>query len=302
MASQAAAAPPKRHRAEPGAKPASASTPPLHRALCDSVSVLIDDASAFGLAERGLWHHMNLGSALPRKLWRERDGIAILAASTAQPPPASTHGVQLRMGPATATHFLYAAYRLVLAVDISPSLFALDSHSGRVPFADALAGVATVARALVAPMQCAPADRDLPAFYPHHHQPGTGDAAAATSVWFQPQLHVSVVAQAAAATATASGDGATDVEPFVLLHGFALTSESVDEFIARVSAGLRAVESRVASRRARLGEPQGSSTPPSVGPLLETSSAMLKLLPPHACPAVLLVTDGLETTQNRFNS
>lgn len=267
---------------------------PSKKIDADSVCVLIDDASQFALAERGLWHWTNVGSAIPKRvLWQRRDGISILSsASNMSTPPEDGMASQMIMGASTATRFIYAAYRLVFAVDISPSLFALDSHSGSIPFDDAIASLVSVAHGLVQPMECAPTQSELHLFHTlsdnQLRTSGSGGAGAPVSVTFSPQLHVSVVAQAAS-----TSDKVLPL-PHVLLHGFALTSESVGELIGRATSALRRLEGTVAAEARAAGASgsrEGSRPVPSISPLLESAAGVLKLLPASACGSIVLVTD-----------
>ncbi len=319
--------------------------------------MLIDDASLFGVAERGMWHFSNVGAELPRRLWQQKDAMSILAATSSQAAAAvaaaaiapatsaghrPSHGARslrpppLRMSPSTSTRYVYGRYRVSVAVDASPSMFALDVHAARLPFHDAADALAALLRGLTQPMRCA-----------------AGDPA----VWFVPELHVSVLAQTAFEAAPTSAPSAASTEapvpcalppPRLLVHGQVVTAGNVEAFIGTLAGGLRAVEREWfahAQQRAtavqqqqqqqQLQQRQGlepavspsdigdvspfaapppmptaatvataastphaatsasSSSSPSLTPLLESAVYVLKLLPPDACPAVVVVTDAV---------
>lgn len=240
------------------------------------VCVLVHDAARFGTAERGLWHLANVGAFLPRTVWREKDAISILSATGAR--TAATPAPALRMAASTATRFVYARYKAVLAIDVSPSLFGTDPHAtpSRVLLADVLDAMASFFRGAVRRMEC-----------------GGGMGTAYDSVEFAPELHVSIVSQAAVAAVEQGQAVSAAARPRLIVHGFSVTRDNVDELIAIAKHGLSCAESDAAAE-AELQLQQGTATSgaPTLSPLLDTAVQLLKLLPGDAAPLVVLVTDG----------
>ena len=254
---------------------AAPSTPPskrTRRLYAEDVAVLIDDATAFGVSERGLWHAVNVGASLPARLGVTRDNMTILSATTAARGEGGAPGPPrpLRLGAGTRTHFIYASYRVVIGLDASPSMFNLDGHGGGVLWKYAADALVALLRQLLVPLRCDPPTDALPS-----HQAcgvgggGSGELPPPPAVTFSPEILLSVVAV---------GRG----RPQLLLHGASLSLESLDSVAATITSGMVAVE----------GVPPGTA-PPSLRPLLEACTSVLKLLPSRGCPALLCVTDGV---------
>jgi hypothetical protein len=133
----------------------AASSPPKPRAaanrteLAETVTLLSSDARFCGPTERGLYGLANLGAPLPRRLWRAKEGLAILSATTGA---IGGPGSRLALARSTQIDFIFSAYRIVLALDLSRSMSSLDAHAASVAGRDALwACTAGYLTALAAP-------------------------------------------------------------------------------------------------------------------------------------------------------
>lgn len=356
---------------------AVAATPARLLLPADEVVVLIDNAAMLTHVERALWHQVNINARLPKRLWREKDGMCIVSATgssgivgAAQTGAAGADqqlhhhrhhrhghrrrvvsctdpGVSLRMSQSTLTRYIYKSYRIVIGIDASPSMFSLDPHTSTIAYNDACGAVERVIYGLVVQMQCNDdAGRARAASMSHLGmsngeatnpeesqpaglQPGHSDQQPQSeppAVLFTPAVYVSIVVQA-----RSPGPAHDAGTPYIIAHGVELTRYSASGLCSLVRTGMEAaVRSQVAeaeaegpgstaadgadksTKRSRLssehaspadrplhGKHAGAASAQqlqrhaSLAPLLESSISLLKLLPSHACPSLLLVTDGV---------
>jgi hypothetical protein len=181
--------------------------------------------------------------------------------------------------------FLYAKYRLAVAIDVSPSMFVMDPVSGVIPFDAVLPSLVATFRAL-----CGSADN------------------VAANVRFSPDIYVSVMARACYATVGggwSSSRGRPPWSPRFLVHGYLLRGSTLTALIDVLQAGLHTMEVEMAQHAALaatqappFGDLSGSdratasSRVATLPRLIESALLALKLMPGDACPLVFVVTDG----------
>ena len=238
------------------------------------LTLLAEDARSCGASERGTYAAANVGALVPRRLWRPAQGLAILSASGLNGP--ESHGVRLQVSASTRVDFVFASYSLVLALDVSPSMAGLDAHEAAVAgaggalnaaLAEYLAGVS--APVLSTPPAALSAAGPMPPF-----------------VFFAPEVFLSVV----------TGGGRRP--PRLLLHGRSLTTATLPSLLSDIRSRLSDTNAEggydndclgFSNNRERCDN--GSGERGGLAPLLEASACVLRLLPSHSLPAVVLVSD-----------
>lgn len=161
----------------------------------------------------------------------------------------------------TKVSFVYRRYRIGISIDVSPSMFVLNTSTGVPPFSEITGMLAEWLRRLLQPMvTCSPTACDE----------------------FFPEIYVSVMARAL---------GSKGDTPRFLIHGFLLTLSTMDVLLDALIASLSTLETEVAQWYLR-GDDAPARADTSLYRLLSPALFALKLLPQDACPIVLLVTDG----------
>ncbi len=224
------------------------------------------------------------------------------------------------ISPHTKVSFIYAKYRVVVAVDVSPSMFVLDPQNCTLPFDTVMATLESTLRGLASPVNNVESQS-----------------------LFSPQIYLSIMARASDVVfdPSAARGGRLPWLPRFLVHGVLLSLDALPQLLESVRMGLQTMEmemaqhaelwhdarSRSCSADAGAEDGVGSgawsshfpphshvhgnqqhqhhqsqqpnapqSMPPSetatLARLLQAALFGLKLLPLDACPMILLVTDG----------
>ena len=114
-------------------------------ALAAELTLLAEDARACGASERGTYAAANVGALVPRRLWRPAQGLTILSATG--PGGGIAVAARLQVCASTRVDFVFTAYSIVLALDVSPSMAGLDAHEAAVAGAGALTDCDAIALA-----------------------------------------------------------------------------------------------------------------------------------------------------------
>ncbi len=131
------------------------------------------------------------------------------------------------LSPHTAVSFVYAKYRVAVAVDVSPSMFVMNPD-GSLPFDVAMVSLETALSGIADPVL--------------DHT---------SSTVFSPQIFLSVLARACDVVADVAGGphgphGRLPWAPRFLVHSVLLTRERLPEVLATIRAGLMTLEMEMA--------------------------------------------------------
>lgn len=194
---------------------------------------------------------------------------------------------------------LACKYGIVVSIDVSSSMLALDPVSGKVLLSLACPAIERCFRALLCPIHLADGievrSRSMLARSLVRVLIGSNCAQ------FLPEIYVSVIAQA------------VDEDFFaVLVHAALLAPDTIDSVLATVSSKMREIESKRATRKdisslnPAFGAHGNHNNAPPVPPpapvqptmndfsvTLQRALIISKLLPSNLCPSVILVTDGV---------
>ncbi|PRP81777.1 hypothetical protein PROFUN_08395 [Planoprotostelium fungivorum] len=161
---------------------------------------------------------------------------------------------------------LYTRYRLVLYLDISPSMAVIDQNSGMVLFESLFINLENTFRSLVHPITLA-----------------------GGTMMFNPDLYVTVIAQG------------SFLETFkVVVQGLYLSEDSLQDALSSLKQKLDELENEVTQIYLRCSK-ETLTFSSTLQNMMQTAAFALKLLPQDACPNIIFFTDGVTFLPSECN-
>lgn len=201
-----------------------------------------------------------------------KEDILSLASPQEDKPPSlaeAEDNVKFRIVKSTAVIQIAIRHRIVFAIDISPSMGALDVGEGHVIFERVITAIRLVFTALSQKITL--------------HNTATDEA----GILLEPQVYVTVIAES-------SYVGSLQV----MLQGLRLTEENLEATIGDLQDKWTAMESLAAAYRLEVLRGYKSRMSPDLSSLIQHACFALQLLPSNAQSSIVLLTDGVNSYQD----